>query len=260
MAIETRHSLKVGDGKHAREIAVRKIDGGTPGLIWLGGYRSDMTGTKARVIMDWSQKRGLSAVRFDYSGHGESGGEFREGTVSRWLEETLAVFQEYTEGPQILVGSSLGGWIALRMAQELKKTRIPNRLAGMLLIAPAPDFTIELMEPYFSSAQLKELETQGYISEATEYSDEPNIITKNLIEDGRNNLVLNGIINTGCPVAILQGMRDPDVPYKHAMKLIDHLPSANVTMTLIKDGNHRLSRDQDLVVMKYILEQLLENR
>jgi len=260
LAIETRHSLKVGNGKHTREIAVRKIDGGTPGLIWLGGYRSDMTGTKAQVIVDWSQKRGLSAVRFDYSGHGESGGEFREGTVSRWLEEALAVFQEYTEGPQILVGSSLGAWIALRLAQELPKKGTSERLAGMLLIAPAPDFTSELMEPYFSGAQLKELESQGYISETTEYSDEPNIITKNLIEDGRNNLVLNGIINTGCPVAILQGMRDPDVPYKHAMKLIDHLPSENVTMTLIKDGDHRLSRDQDLEIMKHILEQLLENR
>jgi pimeloyl-ACP methyl ester carboxylesterase len=255
---ETSLSLKVGRHEQARNIAIGKISGTSPGVVWLGGYRSDMTGTKAQVMIDWAQNNGHAAVRFDYSGHGKSDGEFTDGTISKWLEEALAVFDQHTNGPQILVGSSMGGWIALRMAQELQKYGVKQKLAGILLIAPAPDFTHQLMEPNFSSDQTKKMDQNGFISEPSEYSDEPNIITKQLIEDGRNNLVLKGIINTGCPVVILQGMKDPDVPYQHAMRLIDHLPSEDVTMTLVKDGDHRLSREQDLELLKRALDTLVD--
>ena len=258
MTSETSLRIKVGKGEQSRNIAIDKISGTSPGLVWLGGYRSDMTGTKAQVMMDWARKNGHAALRFDYSGHGKSDGKFVDGTISRWLEETLAVFDQHTDGPQILIGSSMGGWIALRMAQELEKRNKKQNLAGILLIAPAPDFTHRLMEPNFSDDQKRELDENGFISEPSEYSDEPNIITKTLIEDGRNNLVLEGIINTGCLVAILQGMKDPDVPYEHAMRLMNHLPSEDVTITLVNDGDHRLSREQDLELLKRTLDILVD--
>jgi len=255
---ETSLRLKVGKGEQSRNIAIDKIPGASPGVIWLGGYRSDMTGTKAQVMMDWARNNGQAALRFDYSGHGKSDGKFIDGTISRWLEEALAVFDQHTDGRQILVGSSMGGWIALRLAQELQKRGEKQKLAGILLIAPAPDFTHQLMEPSFSKDQKKELDENGFISEPSEYSDEPNIITRKLIEDGRDNLVLEGIINTGCPVAILQGMKDPDVPYEHAMRLMNHLPSEEVTITLVNDGDHRLSREQDLELLKRTLVMLVD--
>lgn len=258
MTPETSFRLKVGKGELSRNIAIDQISGASPGVIWLGGYRSDMTGTKAQVMMDWARGNGHAALRFDYSGHGESDGKFTDGTISRWLEEALAVFNQHTDGPQILVGSSMGGWIALRLAQELEKRNNKQNLAGILLIAPAPDFTHKLMEPGFSNNQKKELDENGFISEPSEYSDEPNIITKTLIEDGRDNLVLEGRINTGCPVAILQGMKDPDVPYEHAMRLMNHLPSEDVTITLVNDGDHRLSREQDLELLKRTLSMLVD--
>ena len=258
MTFETSLSLQVGTGDKFRNIAIGKISGASPGLIWLGGYRSDMTGTKAQVMMDWARNNGHAALRFDYSGHGKSSGKFVDGTISRWLEEALAVFSQHTDGPQLLVGSSMGGWIVLRLAQELQKRGENQKLAGILLIAPAPDFTHQLMEPGFSSDQIKELNENGFISEPSIYSDEPNIITRTLIEDGRDNLVLEGIINTGCPVAILQGMNDPDVPYEHAMRLINHLPSEDVTITLVNDGDHRLSRERDLELFKRTLDMLVD--
>ncbi len=228
-----------------RNIAVRHTNGAkAPGVVWLGGYRSDMLGTKAVVLDDWAQKNGHSALRLDYSGHGESGGDFNQGTISRWLTESLAVYNRYTQGPQILVGSSMGGWIALRMAQELKKQG--KSPAGIVLIAPAPDFTALLVEPSLSDAQKRDLEQQGYFEEPSDYSPNPYIYTRALIEDGRRNLVLKGIIETGCPVHILQGMQDADVPYKHATLLMEHLPVDDVTLTLVRDGDHRLSRPQDL--------------
>jgi len=217
------------------------------GVVWLGGYRSDMLGTKAVVLDEWAQRTGHSALRLDYSGHGESGGDFNQGTISRWLNESLAVLAKYAQGPQILVGSSMGGWIALRMAQELKKAGKPP--AGIVLIAPAPDFTAELVEPTLTDAQKRDLAEKGYFEEPSDYSPNPYIYTRALIEDGRDNLVLKGIIETGCPVHILQGMQDPDVPYKHALKLVEHLPVDDVTLTLVRDGDHRLSRPQDLELL-----------
>lgn len=238
-------------------IAVRYRSGhNVPGVVWLGGYRSDMLGTKAVVLDEWAQKSGNSALRLDYSGHGESGGDFNQGTISRWLDESLAVYAKYAQGPQILVGSSMGGWIALRMAQELKKAG--KSPAGIILIAPAPDFTAELVEPSLTEAQKRDLIEQGYFEEPSEYSPNPYIYTRALIEDGRQNLVLKGIIETGCPVHILQGMLDEAVPYQHALKLVEHLPVDDVTLTLVRDGDHRLSRPQDLDLLIRTVSGLAE--
>lgn len=239
-------------------IAVRHRAGRAPGIVWLGGYRSDMRGTKAVALDAWAGEHGLACTRHDYSGHGESGGAFREGTISRWLGESLAVFRRFTEGRQILVGSSMGAWIALRMVQELQKAGEGDRVGGVLLLAPAPDFTMELVESKLSGAQKKALASQGYFEEPSDYSPEPNIYTRALIEDGRRNRVLDGIIDTHCPVHILQGMADPDVPYRHAMRLVEHLPADDVTLSLIRDGDHRLSRPQDIDLILHVVEALAE--
>lgn len=243
--------LGVGTGEEARSIAVlmrKATDTGAslPGVVWLGGYRSDMSGSKAEALCVQAGRKGQACLRFDYSGHGASGGSFREGTISRWLEESLAVFEHHTSGPQILVGSSMGGWIALRMVQELRARGQGDRVAGLVLIAPAPDFTLDLMEPELTDAQREALERDGFYEEPTPYGPDPNVFTKALFEDGRKNRVLTGLIDTGAPVHIIQGMADPDVPWRHALRLVEHLPSENVTVTLIRDGDHRLSRDEDI--------------
>ncbi|MEE9375726.1 MAG: alpha/beta hydrolase [Rhizobiaceae bacterium] len=229
-----------------------------PGFVWLGGFKSDMIGTKAETMVEQAEKLNCGSLRFDYSGHGLSTGKFIEGAISRWVDESLAVFRAKTKGRQILVGSSMGGWIALRLAEELIKLGEVNRLAGLLLIAPAADFTAELMEPQFTEQQRQALETQGYFEEPSAYSDEPNVITKALIEDGRQNLVLNNDLSLGVPVRILQGMKDPDVPYHHALRLVESLPHDDVSISLIKDGDHRLSRDEDLELLKRTMKNLLD--
>lgn len=244
----------VGD----RRIALRRRSGREPGFVWLGGYRSDMKGTKAAALDAWARRTGRAFVRFDYSGHGESGGDFAQGTISRWLEESLAVFRAFTAGRQILVGSSMGGWIALRMVQELHRAGEGDRLAGLLLIAPAPDFTSELVEPQLSDAQRRDLAEKGWFGEPSEYSDDPYVYTRALFEDGERNRVLTGLIDTHCPVHILQGMQDPDVPYRHAMRLTEHLPADDVTLSLVRDGDHRLSRPQDIAMMIRAAEGLVE--
>lgn len=238
-------------------IAVCRQPGRSPGLVWLGGFRSDMTGTKAERLAAWARDHGHACVRHDYSGHGSSGGAFADGTISRWLAQSLAVFDRFSAGPQILVGSSMGAWIALRMAQELARKGTRGRIAGMVLIAPAPDFTTELMEPALTAAQKRDLETKGYFEERSDYSPEPNVYTRALFEDGRANRVMTGVIETHCPVIILQGIKDPDVPYSHAQKLVDHLPADDVTLTLIRDGDHRLSREEDIALILKAVEELV---
>ncbi|MEX3010936.1 alpha/beta hydrolase [Hoeflea sp. TYP-13] len=251
--------IEVGTGEDARTIAVRHRAAGTrqrPGLVWLGGYRSDMAGTKAVELDRYAGENDLACTRFDYSGHGESGGDFMRGTISRWLEESLAVFDRFTEGPQILVGSSMGGWIAIRMLQELRKAGRAERILGLLLLAPAPDFTSDLHEPLLTDAQRKDIEEKGFYEEETPYGPDPNIFTRDLFEDGRKNRVMTGIIETGCPVHILQGMDDPDVPYSHALRLVEHLPADDVVLTLIRDGDHRLSRPQDIDILLNTVAQM----
>jgi len=254
--------LTVGEGEAAREIAmlVRRARAGNsaPALVWLSGYRSDMSGTKAVELDGLAAELGLACIRLDYSGHGLSGGSFSDGTISRWLEEALAVIRHVTPERVILVGSSMGGWIALRLAQELARQGGPKfegpklegpKLEGMVLIAPAPDFTSELIEPNLKAKERKSLAERGYFEERSQYSPEPNIYTRALIEDGRQNRVLDGIIETGCPVHILQGMKDADVPHAHAMKLVEHLPADDVVLTFIRDGDHRLSRPSDIALL-----------
>ena len=197
--------INVG-GETVRRIAVRARSGSSPGLLWLGGFKSDMKGTKAQALDEWAAENGRACVRFDYSGHGESGGAFADGTIGQWLEESLTVFDASCEGPQVVIGSSMGGWIALLLARALAKRKVASRatLAGLVLIAPAPDFTEELMWKNFSQEIRDEVLTKGVWHRPSDYGD-PYPITRNLIEEGRNHLLLGSAINVGCPVRILSG-------------------------------------------------------
>lgn len=232
-----------------RTIAVRaresKSDNKSPGLFWLGGFKSDMKGTKADALDRWAEAQGRACIRFDYSGHGESGGDFEQGTIGRWLEESIAVYTRFAQGPQVIVGSSMGGWLALLLARALRgKGAAP--IAGMVLIAPAVDFTEELMWKSFSPAIKREIEEKGVWMRPSEYAEGPYPITKGLIEDGRKHLMLGGLIETGCPVHVMQGVKDPDVPWRHAELLMSCFARDDVVLTLIKDGDHRLSRPEDI--------------
>ena len=238
--------IAVGAANAPRRIAVRARAGASPGLFWLGGFKSDMCGTKALALDAWAAEHKRACVRFDYSGHGESGGDFVEGTIGRWLEESVAVFEQFCVGPQVVIGSSMGGWMALLLARELAKRPAPRAsLKGLVLIAPAPDFTEELMWKGFSPEIRHQIETTGLWLRPSEYGD-PYPITRNLIEEGRGHLLLGGTIEVGCPVHILQGAQDPDVPWKHAFALAHRLPADDVLLTMIQDGDHRLSRPQDI--------------
>jgi pimeloyl-ACP methyl ester carboxylesterase len=213
-----------------------------------------MTGVKAEAIDALGAEKGLAVTRFDYSGHGASGGAFDDGTISRWLEETLAVFDQ-TRGPQIVIGSSMGGWLALLLIRELRR-RNANRVMGLVLIAPATDMT-ELMLAQMPKKYRTLLLKQGFVDEPSDYSPEPYRINLSLIEDGRQHLLFGRIIETGCPVTILQGARDKDVPKEHALKLVQHIVNDPVTFTLVPDGDHRLSRDQDLVLLARTIEGMM---
>jgi len=245
--------LEMGRDQSARRIAVRAREGAAPGLFWLGGFNSDMKGTKAVALDAWAAEQGRACVRFDYSGHGESSGQFADGTIGRWLEESVAVFERFCSGPQVVIGSSMGGWMALLLARELAK-RVDKgidkssksaSLAGLVLIAPAPDFTEELMWKGFSPEIRREIEQDGVWLRPSAYG-EPYPITRALIEEGRNHLLLGGSITVGCPVRILQGAQDPDVPWRHAFALAQRLPAEDMVLTMIQDGDHRLSRPQDI--------------
>jgi pimeloyl-ACP methyl ester carboxylesterase len=240
--------LTVGTGSAARRIAVRQRDGAAPGLFWLGGFKSDMGGTKAAALDSWAAAHGRACTRFDYSGHGESSGAFTEGTIGRWLEESLAVFSAFVQGPQVVVGSSMGGWLALLLMRALKRRPAEGRasVAGLVLIAPAVDFTEELMWKQFSPEVRREIEKTGAWQRPSQYSEEPYPITKVLIEEGRGHLLLGGLIETGCPVRVLQGAQDADVPWQHAVALTSRLAHDDVVLTLVKDGDHRLSRPEDI--------------
>jgi len=241
--------LYVGRGEDVRKIAVRRRSGVAPGLMWLGGFKSDMGGNKAVALDRWAASHRHGCVRFDYSGHGESDGRFCDGTITRWLEESIAVFDAYCDGPQVLVGSSMGGWLALLLARQIKRRgpqRGPAVPAALVLIAPAVDFTEELMWKRFPSDVKRALETGGVWERPSQYSTAPYPITARLIEDGRRHLLLGGLIETGCPVRILQGVADSDVPWSHAVELVSRLAQDDVVLSLVKDGDHRLSRPEDI--------------
>lgn len=249
------YRLTVGAGESAREIAVLSRAGASPGLVWLSGFRSDMTGSKASAIDAHAAGRGLACTRFDYSGHGQSGGRFEDGTISCWLAEARTVFEHCTEGPQIVIGSSMGGWIALLLAEALRDS---GRVAGLVLIAPAVDMTRALMWDTWSKTAQNVLAKTGVYLRPSEYSDEPYPITRALIEDGDRHLFGERLIEPGCPVHILQGMADKDVPWRHAQALTTRLASEDVVLTLVKDGDHRLSRPEDIERLKSAIDGLIE--
>lgn len=239
-------TLEVGTGSAARAIAVRERDGAGPPLVWLGGFRSDMGATKAAALDAWAEAAGRRFVRFDYGGHGESGGDFEACTISSWLEDALAVIDRFVGEPPILVGSSMGGWIALLATLRLRERDPACAPRGLVLIAPAPDFTERLMWDAFPEEIRRTILEEGRYMRPSAYDPRPYPITRGLIEDGRRHLILGAPIRTGCPVHILQGMQDPDVPWEHAMALVEQLPTEDVALTLIKDGDHRLSRPEDI--------------
>ena len=244
--------LTVGEGPAGRRIAFRRrrpARDGLPGVVWLTGFGSDMDSTKASALDVHCAARGQALLRFDYSGHGASDGKFEDGTVSRWLEDALAAIRAETEGPQILAGSSMGGYIALLAARALAAAGEASRLAGMALVAPAVDFTEALMWARASETERRELMETGMWARPSEYSISGYRITRALIEDGRRHLLLGATVRSYCPARILQGMQDPDVPYRHALTLVEHMAGDPVTLTLIKDGDHRLSRPQDLALI-----------
>jgi pimeloyl-ACP methyl ester carboxylesterase len=248
--------LNVGIGADSRRIAVRQEPGGAPGLFWLSGFKSDMRGTKIEALAAWARQHGRACVRFDYSGHGESEGDFAEGTIGRWLEEARAVFDAFCAGPQIVVGSSMGGWLALLLARELRQRSHKASLAGLVLIAPAVDFTDVLMWREFPPDVRRVIEEKGAWARPSQYSDEPYVITRKLIQEGREHLLLGGLIETGCPVRILQGVQDPDVPWTHAVELVSRIAQDDVVLTLVKDGDHRLSRPEDIERLIQVVAEL----
>jgi pimeloyl-ACP methyl ester carboxylesterase len=238
-------------GRPLRKIAYRKSSGrraGAPGLVWLSGFKSDLVSTKASFLADWAKIVGVSYLRFDYSGHGQSTGPIEDFTIGDWLAESLACFDRLTKGPQILVGSSMGGWITLLLARSLIERGQGDRLKAIVLIAPAWDMTEELMWKQFPPEAKAALERDGVFYQPSEYG-EPYALTRVLIEEGRNHLLAGSGFDPGCPVRILQGLRDPDVPWEHAFGLVDLLAGEDVRLTLIKDGEHRLSREKDLALL-----------
>jgi pimeloyl-ACP methyl ester carboxylesterase len=227
-----------------------------PGVIWLGGFKSDMRSTKATALDAWAADKGRAYLRFDYSGHGASDGRFEDATIGDWLEESLSLFRSQTSGPQILVGSSMGGWLALLIARALQASGEEKRLAGLVLIAPAVDFTERLIWARLPRKARKEIETTGVWLRHSAYSPEPYPITRKLIEEGRNHLLFDSIIRTYCPVHILQGLKDEDVPPAHVMALVEHLVGDEVVLTAIKEGDHRLSRPEDIARLIAAIEAI----
>lgn len=219
---------------------------------------SNMQSIKATFLDQFAEHEGRAYLRFDYSGHGQSEGRFEDGTVGRWLAEALAIIRAESKGPQILVGSSMGGWIALLCARAFAETSETDRLHSLVLIAPAIDMTERLVFERLSAEAREQIETEGVLLRPTPYSENPYLITKALIEEGRRHLLFGGTIRSYCPVHILQGMLDEDVPWQHAMTLVEHLAGDPVTLSLIKDADHRLSRPEDLLRLRQIIEAMTQ--
>ncbi len=261
ISLPTPNFLETGDERNRRRIAFRRrfplnSTYPRPGLVWLGGFKSDMLSTKAQRLDDWAAAHGRANLRFDYSGHGESEGRFEDGTIGLWAQESLALIRAQTQGPQILIGSSMGGWIALLAARELARLGEADRLAGMVLIAPAVDFTQELIWDKLPEPARRDILEQGFWMRPTAYAPQPYPITRALIEDGRDHLLLGGVVRSHCPVHILQGMQDPDVPWEHALRLVHRLAGDAVSLTLIKDADHRQSRDEDIARLLAAVEAI----
>ena len=224
-----------------------------PGLVFLGGFRSDMTGTKATALEAFARARGLAFLRFDYTGHGASSGDFEaEGCISAWARDAADALDHLTTGPQILVGSSMGGWIALLLARAR-----PDRVAALTTIAAAPDFTERGMWADLTPAQRETLTTTGRLALPSEYSDDPYVFTRLLIEDGRANLVLDRPLPLPFPVRLLHGAADADVPFRWALDLLAHADSPDLRLQLVKDADHRFSGPRELAILTAVLDELL---
>ena len=234
-----------------RRLAYSQIEGTGPGVVFLGGFRSDKEGTKALDLEQWAQDCGRAFLRFDYSGHGDSSGDFLEGTIGDWAEDAAAIVNAITEGPQVLVGSSMGGWISLLLAR-----RMPERIAGLVTIAAAPDFTEDGYWREFDDDQKAILEAEGQIALPSDYSDEPYIITRRLIEDGRRNLVLRDPLPLPFPVRCLQGTEDEAVSTSAALRLLEHADGPDIRLTLVKGADHRFSDPSCLAFIREAVEEM----
>ena len=233
-------------------VAYATVAGRGPTVVFLGGFRSDMTGTKAVALEAWARKTGHAFVRFDYIGHGQSSGRFEDGTIGRWLDDSLAVLDRLTEGPLVLVGSSMGGWLSLLAARAR-----PERLAGLVLIAAAPDFTERMLLKGLTGEERERLEREGRLERPSQYSPEPSVFTWNLIEEGRNHLLLDKELVLPCPVRLLHGQSDPDVPWEYSLQIARHVEAPGVVTTFVKGGDHRLSTPSDIARRIATVEELI---
>ena len=234
-----------------RRLTYHQSEGAGPGVVFLGGFKSDMDGTKAVHLENWAQAQGRAFLRFDYSGHGRSSEDFTAGCIGDWAEDAMAVISALTEGPQVLVGSSMGGWISLLCARAM-----PDRVAGMVTIAAAPDFTEDSMWAGFDDAQRAKLEAEGRVALPSDYG-EPYIITKRLIEDGRGNLVLRDRLDLPFPVRFLQGTADEDVDMSVALRLLDHAEGADMRLTIVDGADHRFSDADCLALIETSVEEVI---
>ncbi len=235
-------------------LAYRVTPGKGPGVVFLGGFRSDMAGTKAVDLENWAREEGRAFLRLDYSGHGESGGDFADGTIGGWLADALAVIGAATEGPQVLVGSSMGGWIALLIARDR-----PDLVAGLVTVAAAPDFTEDGYWAAFGAAERRALETVGHVEVPSEYGD-PYVITRGLIEEGRDRLVLRAPLPLPFPVRFLQGTADDAVPVATALRLLGHAEGADMRLTLVSGADHRFSGTDELALIRASAAEVLARR
>ena len=232
-------------------VAFSRIEGRGPAVVFLGGFRSDMMGTKAVSLEAWARRTNRAFLRFDYLGHGQSSGRFEDGTIGRWLDDSLAAIDVLTAGNLVLVGSSMGGWLSLLVARAR-----PERLAGLVLIAAAPDFTERMLLKGLSPEDRIALERDGRLERSSQYSPEPSVFTWRLIEEGRHHLLLDEPLNVPCPVRLLHGQSDPDVPWEYSLQIAKHLKAPEVIVTLIKGGDHRLSAPADIARLIATVEEL----
>lgn len=239
------------DTAQGRRLAWHRFSGRDPGVVFLGGLRSDMTGTKAIHLEDWARRSGRAFLRFDYSGHGQSGGDFTDGCIGDWAEDAAAVVSALTEGPQVLVGSSMGGWISLLLAR-----RMPDRVAGLVTIAAAPDFTEDGMWADWSEQQRRACMEDGQVALPSEYGA-PMIITRRMIEDGRAHLLLRAPLALPVPVRMLQGTADADVPMAVALRLLEHVQGDDIRLELVKGADHRFSDPGCLATITRAVEEVL---
>jgi len=245
----TPQILSLGSGA---SIAYHALAGASPGIVFMTGFMSDMTGSKALALEKLARDRGQAYLRFDYQGHGQSSGEFADGTIGLWAADALAVFDELTDGPQIIVGSSMGGWMML-----LTAIARPDRVAGLVGIAAAPDFTEDLLRKELTAEQMVEIEEKGFVVVPSEYEDDYTF-TKALFDDGKEHLVLRSEIPVDCPVRLLHGLNDISVPWQTARTIQEKLRSEDVEITLIKNGDHRLSEDKDLARLTRTVAALID--